>query len=182
MLGIHGSTLVLRTRMLADALGFDRPDLRWEGALDSSRAGDEVRVGAHSQNGGTCLTIESRERCGLAPTPGRTWGFLLYLRGTKEAQRQVVDLAWLATISFPIGLLATSLGTAATGAGLISVTLLGVPAFSGLNATAPSELFVALLALTFGFACARWVDSYLGFSTRTSALAATRTDPRTPKI
>lgn len=164
LLGIHGTTFVLRIRRLADALRFDRPDYRWEGALDSTRTGDEIRLGARSRTGDICLTVDNSERCGLAPTPGRTWGFLLYLEGPSEAKRRVADLAWIAAISFPIGLLATSLGTATTGAGVVLAVLLGVPAFSGLHAVPPAELFVALLALTFGFTFARWVDSYRGHS------------------
>jgi hypothetical protein len=121
LLGAHGDDLVFRERLLAHELGFESPDLRLPHAFASLPALDTVRVSALRRDGGTCLRLAAKERCGLGVTVARTWGLLLYVTGPPEWFRGLVDVGWLMVLFLPLGLLAVSLWDAAWGAGITGV-------------------------------------------------------------
>lgn len=102
LLGAHRDDLVFRERLLAHELGFESPDLRLLHAFASLPPLDTVRVSALRRDGGTCLRLAAKERCGLGVTVARTWGLLLYVTGPPEWFRGLVD------VFFPLGLLAAS--------------------------------------------------------------------------
>jgi hypothetical protein len=114
-LGAVGEDLVFRERRVAARLRLDAPDIRATGTFGSYAEGDTVAIGVYRSNGRTCLWLELDEWCGVGTTPGRTWGYLLYLEGTSEAFRGIVDFLWLAGLFIGIGLFSNSSRDAAIG-------------------------------------------------------------------
>jgi len=116
LLGAHGADLVFRERGIGAGLGFDAPDVRVPNALRSVSPGDTVQLSVERVDERTCLALDDDEWCGVGITPGRTWGYLLYLEGPPEWLRSVVDLFWMLGIFLPIGFFAR--GSREAGLGL----------------------------------------------------------------
>ncbi|MBT8487965.1 MAG: VanZ family protein, partial [Gemmatimonadetes bacterium] len=101
LLGAHRDAIVFREWTIGKRLRFDAPDVRIPGAFGPLVPGDTTFIGASRRAATTCLRLGEVEWCGLGITPGRTWGFLLYLEGLDESIRELADLLWLLGLFLP---------------------------------------------------------------------------------
>ncbi len=155
LVGAHREDMVYRERRLAHDLLLEAPDVRVTDAFDDRADGDTVTIGARRANGILCLSLDATEWCGLGITPGRTWGYLLYLEGPPEWFRRLLDAVWLAMLFFPIGLFAGTRREAVIGGAVGVVALLATVAFTPLVAGAPLVFALECLAGATG-AAAGW--------------------------
>lgn len=161
-LGIDRTHLVLRERRAGDALGLDRMDLRWHGALDGVSPGDTVMLEARRVGDERCLVVDGEPRCGLAFTPGRTWGLLLFLDGAGPLERTILGIQWMMTLWVLLGLLGGSPRVLALGTGAGALLMLLVTGVTGLLAPLPTEWLGMLLGIGVGVALRPPVRLFLG--------------------
>jgi hypothetical protein len=152
LVGAHRDDLVFRERRLAHVLRLEAPDVRVPAALASLHAGDRVALGARRADGVFCLRLDTTEWCGLGITPGRTWGYLLYLEGPREWFRRLLDSVWLAMLFFPIGLFASTRREAMIAGAVGVAALIATVAFTPLVAGTPIGLVLECLAGVTGVA------------------------------
>lgn len=162
LLGIHGTDLVLRERRVGDAVGLDRMDMRWRGALGGVSEGDTVVLGARRVGGDRCLVLDGEALCGLGVTPGRTWGLLLFLEGADRVERTVLGVAWMGTLWLLVGLLGGGGGSVARATGAGALLMLLVTGITGLSAPLPLEWLGMLLGVCAGVALRPLARLYLG--------------------
>jgi hypothetical protein len=139
LLGAHGEDLLWREWTRASVMRFDSPDRRFLGGLLPHPEGDTIRIAARGDAEARCLVVEDREDCGGGLSPGRTWGLLLFLEGTSESRRTVLDIAWMATLSVLIGVLGGGLRRTLVLGSLTALGILGAVAATRLGATPAAE-------------------------------------------
>lgn len=132
LLGAHRDALVFREWTLGKHLRFDAPDVRIPGAFERLTPGDTTSISARRTGGTTCLALSDTERCGVGVTPGRTWGFLLYVESLDARSRALVDLLWLLGLFAPVGFLAGDRRDLAGGAASGLSGLLVAPALTSM--------------------------------------------------
>ncbi|MEQ9399184.1 MAG: VanZ family protein [Longimicrobiales bacterium] len=103
LVGVLGHDLLVRTRSRAARLGLDRPDVRWPDALASVAGGDTVRLSVDRGPDSTCLRLDGRERCDVAPTAADGYAFLLNLEGAAASLRRTLAGAWILVIGALLG-------------------------------------------------------------------------------
>jgi hypothetical protein len=162
LLGIHGTDLVLRERRAGDAVGLDRLDLRWRGALAGVAQGDTVVLGARRVGGDRCLALDGEALCGLGVTPGSTWGLLLFLEGTGPLERTVLGMAWMGTLWLLVGLLGGEARSVARATGAGALLMLLVTGITPLSAPVPLEWLGMLLGACAGVALRPLARLFLG--------------------
>jgi hypothetical protein len=152
LLGAHRDDLVLRQRRRASALRLDAPDVRVPDAFQTVAEGDTILLKAGQAEGVTCLGLGGREWCGVGVTPGRTWGYLLYLEGPDERVRRAVDFLWMLGLFLCVGFFASGYRQALAGfggaLGATAATVAATPLVPG----PPSEVLGALLGVGVGMA------------------------------
>jgi len=104
LLGAHREDLVWRERLWAQSLRLDRPDLRLIDGLAGVAVGDTLTIGARKAGWDRCLTVNTKETCGIGFTAGRTWSLLMQLDGPPERFRSFLDVAWMSTLFVLVGL------------------------------------------------------------------------------
>lgn len=174
VVGREGNDLLVRLRRRADALGFDRPELRVGGLFSGLSAGDTVRLrvwassaGSGSRSGGSaasipgtpprglCASLGSARRCDLGYHVGRGWALLRNLV-FPEAVLRVVDAVWIGLLFIPLGWWAGpdrrwKLSLLVAGGAILAAPALGPLLFLG-----PAEAFGALGGLAAGHGLRRW--------------------------
>jgi hypothetical protein len=151
VLGDDRGDLVLWQRTSAPALRFDYASHHLYGALDSIPVGEPVRVAAsRTETAGLCLRTETVEACGLGVAPARTWTLLRSREHAPEQVKRRVDIAWMATLTLVIGLLAPGLRGLALGAVAFGAAVVSISASTVLVAPGWPELVGALLGLGSG--------------------------------
>lgn len=127
--GALGEDLIWRQRDRAQAVGFDFREIRVPGALGAVAVGDTMVLSASRVGGELCLGLDGRSWCGLGFTPAGSWRFLMNLEGASPPFRAGLDLAWMATLFFLVGLLGGSLRSTlllVVVSGVLVATIVGV--------------------------------------------------------
>lgn len=141
VLGTDRGDLVLWQRTWAEAVGLDHANLRLRSGLSAHPIGQILTLGASDTGeGGLCLAVEDREVCGMGTSPGRTWTILRSREHAPERFKLMVDIAWVATLTFSIGLLAGSARGTLASAGVFGLLLLSLPHVTPLVAAGWPEL------------------------------------------
>lgn len=191
LLGADDDDLVFREHMLAHRLRFDVPDIRIPGALGPLAEGDTARIQGRRSDGSLCLRVgEARvgevgigevrvggaEECGLGATPGRSWGFLLYVEGPTESFRDLVDMGWLAILFFPLGFFGGSRRRMAAGTGIALVGMAVAVAVTPLVPGPWREVLACLGGVGLGWGCVRLLGLVAG-TAQASAEPSTSAGP-----
>lgn len=150
LLGAHRDAIVFREWTIGKRLRFDAPDMRVPGAFGSLAPGDTTSIGASRTAGATCLRLGEVQRCGVGITPGRSWGFLLYVEGLDEPLRGLVDLLWLVGLFLPVGFFARGRWDLAGGAAAGVGGLLFAPTLTSMISGAWLELAACLVGVSLG--------------------------------
>ena len=135
LLGVEGEDLVWRLRYRANALGLQRPDVRWPNALAEREQGDTVQLAVTGTPGPPCLHVDGERRCGLGPRFQEGWSLLLFTAGGAPALRRGLDALWVALLFLPFGLLARLHPASMMGAVVLGVALAGAGWLPGLAPT-----------------------------------------------
>ncbi|HUF27911.1 MAG TPA: VanZ family protein, partial [Gemmatimonadaceae bacterium] len=149
LLGIDRDDLVLRYRTRSSALRLDQPDLRATGALRDVAPGDSMVIAAWRQDRSHCLGRDGEVRCGIGFTAGRGWSILMYPGTLPSPLVRFLDVAWIAVLFVPLGFWIRSTRSlpALLPAGF---ALLVAPSVTGLLATPPVEIAMAIVAVVCG--------------------------------
>lgn len=152
-LGALHSDLILRGRNPARALKLDQPDVRWPEAMADVSPGDTITLVVDRSRDSVCMSIDDRERCNLAPSLGDGWAFVLNLEGPPLWFRELMSLAWAASLGGLIGLNARSWRRApAIGMVLAAIGYLGALVSPDVTPSALHALFLVAGAGAGGLA------------------------------
>lgn len=128
VVGADGGDLVLWQRTWAEVVGLDHANQRLWSGLSEHPVGSVLTIGASDTDArGLCLAVEEREVCGLGTSPARTWTILRSGEHAPERFKLLVDIAWMVTLTFSIGLLGGSARGTLTSAGVFALLVLAVP-------------------------------------------------------
>ena len=138
-----GPDLILRGWNPARVLLLDQPDTRWAGAMDGVAVGDTVTLVIDRSRDSTCMSIDDREQCNLAPSLADGWGHVLYLEGPPAWFRELMSLMWATGLGGLVGLVSGSRRSALVTA--LGVALVGYVAAHISPDVRPSALHGAVL-------------------------------------
>lgn len=109
LVSVAGRDVILRSRFVANDLGFSSPDFRFPEVLHDVSVGDTVDLTATpSGAGGFLLRVGSSTR-EMSISPARSWSLLFYGGGIPPWAATGVDVLFLAALFLPIGFWAPSL-------------------------------------------------------------------------
>jgi hypothetical protein len=150
---VDGEDLVWHERTRAQALGLQTAtDVRFVNALAGHRAGDIIELSASREGERLCLGVGATHSCSSGVAPSRTWALLMKSPASASPWiLQGVDLAWMAALLFPIGLIAGSWRTAAA---LAAVAVGGMLVAAGLTPLAAPG-WLAMMGVATGVAVGR---------------------------
>jgi hypothetical protein len=151
LVGAQRTDLVVRERTRSSHLRFDTPDLRLEHAFRGLREGDTVSIAIERRDERLCMEAGDRRSCPIGISPGRTWGFLVYLEGPSEWQRRVVDFAWLLLLFFPAGYFAATRRDALLSTGVSAAALAGAALLTPLIFPPPLEFLATAAGIAAGY-------------------------------
>jgi hypothetical protein len=154
LIGPDREDLVLRSRLRAQDLRLDHPDLRLRGALAAFAPGDPLHIRARRGEADGCLEVNGEGMCGIAHSVANGWQLLLYPSHLPPWLSALVAAGWAAALVVPAGFFARTAGTAALGIGAALVALLGIP---GLDPWLNPPSIPQLLAAALAFAAAAWI-------------------------
>lgn len=141
VLGADRGDLVLWQRTWAQELGLDHAGHRLRSGLRDHPLGRILTISASStQERGLCLSVESRQVCGLGTSPARTWTVLRSREHASPAFKTVVDIAWMAALTLSIGLLGGTARTTVASSAVFALIVLAVPAVTPLVSAGWAEL------------------------------------------
>lgn len=141
VLGADRGDLVLWQRTWAEAVGLDHANQRLWSGLSEHRVGRTLTLGASNTiERGLCLAVEDREVCGMGTSPARTWTILRSREHAPERFKLMVDIAWMATLTFSVGLLGGSVRGTLVSAGVFGLLVLVLPHLTPLVAAGWPEL------------------------------------------
>jgi hypothetical protein len=109
LLGAQREDLVWRLRDRGNALTFDFREVRVPDALAAVSVGETMRLEAERREGSLCLSVDDGQRCGLGFAPSGTWRYLMNLEGASPAFRAALNVGWMVTLYFLVGLLGGAL-------------------------------------------------------------------------
>ncbi len=135
LVAADGEDLVVRYRARAAALRLDQPSHRWVGALSGVAPGGSLDLVIRHSGARICASVGGAEHCGFGPGVGRGWSFLLFAEGFPQRLVQLLDVAWLALLTMPVGALIrrdwTGVLPLLAPAVVIAAPLLGLPPLRG---------------------------------------------------
>jgi len=140
LLGVDGSSFVLRLSTWAPGLRLHQPDLRWPAAFAGVVPGDTLTLEVWRADPGYRVWLSGRAPRRLAYTAGDLWGLLEPLPYRLTGVRPLVGPAFLAILCLPLGVLLPKRGA---GLVLAAATLAGagvLPRLTGLAWTPPLQL------------------------------------------
>jgi hypothetical protein len=147
LLGFDGGDIVYRLRRVSEALRLDAPDLRVRRAAAGVAPGSPMTLQVWRQEGGYCITLNTRKHCGLGWTPGRVWAVVLYETRLGGAIGALLDALCIGLLLLPVGLTLRRDAWSVAGVGLAAAALLLVPPWVGLLRARPAEIAAAGAAL-----------------------------------
>jgi hypothetical protein len=158
LLGPDRDDLVFKYRAPADILGFDKPDVRFVGALGGVRPGDSLTVREWSPRlGRFCLSRDEAVACDLGFSPGDGWALLYYSEWFSPWLKLALSRGWIALLVALVGFWMRKRVESAMALALVGVGLWVLPDLVGLKPAGPVLSLTALLALTLAvYAGNRW--------------------------
>lgn len=130
LVGADRDELVVRERLLADRLHFDRPDLRFP-LRPGAEAGAAFRLVVAGTPERTCVRLvaaghpDERECRGLDPSRG--WALLLYPEHLPGWVDRLLDVCWIAALVLPLALFARTVGAGGVAVGAVVLALIAAP-------------------------------------------------------
>lgn len=153
ILAITGEDVVLNVRRASNLLQFGDPSIVFPGALAEVPTGHvtSLRIWKDDELG-YCMALDdaARPQCGAGMTAGTGWAMLLGDETVSGGSSKLLDLAWLALLFTPAGLLTASAAAAARAAGIAALGLLLLPHVAGLLPTPALQVAAALLGIILG--------------------------------
>lgn len=141
VLGADREHLVLWQRTWAESVGLDQANQRLWSGLSEHPVGRILTLGAsNTTERGLCLAVEDRDVCGIGISPARTWTILRSAEHAPVRFRLMADIAWMATLTFSIGLLGGGARGTLTSVGVFGVLVLVLPHLTPLVAAGWPEL------------------------------------------
>lgn len=150
LIGPDRDDLAFRYRTRATVFNLDQPDYRGWGLLSDLTVGDSIRVRVSGTPLGSCLEINAVRVCGLNLTVGSGWSLLMYPERASRAVRWLLNLAWLAGLTAPIGLFAHRRRELMAAGTLVGAGLAGAPLVTVLGHTPLTEWAAAGLGVLIG--------------------------------